>query len=105
VDVFRNGAKITTTANSSGAYTDDLGRGASGTYTYQVCAAGTSICSNEATVTFSFEWDPSFRQASPSAHQAAVRAGLVGRLRPGRGAGDRHYAHTGDDGPPHNRHA
>jgi len=52
VDVFRNGAKITTTSNS-GSYTDNLGRGASGTFTYKVCEAGSTItCSNEATVTF-----------------------------------------------------
>jgi subtilisin family serine protease len=51
VDIFRNGAKITTTAND-GAHTDTIGRGASGTYTYQVCEAGTSTCSNTASVTF-----------------------------------------------------
>jgi subtilisin family serine protease len=51
VDVWRNGAKLTTTANN-GAYTDNLGRGASGTFTYKVCEAGTATCSNEASVTF-----------------------------------------------------
>jgi subtilisin family serine protease len=51
VDVYRNGAKITTTAND-GAHTDSLGRGASGTFTYQVCQAGTNTCSNTASVTF-----------------------------------------------------
>lgn len=51
VDIFRNGSKITTTAND-GAHTDNLGRGASGTFTYRVCEAGTSICSNDASVTF-----------------------------------------------------
>lgn len=51
VDIFRNGTKITTTSNS-GAYTDSLGRGASGTFIYQVCEAGTSTCSNTASVTF-----------------------------------------------------
>jgi PKD repeat protein len=51
VDVFRDGAKITTTAND-GAYTDEsLGR-LSGTFVYQVCGAGTSTCSNTASVTF-----------------------------------------------------
>lgn len=51
VDIFRNGAKITTTSNS-GSYTDTLGRGASGTFTYQVCVAGTGTCSNTASVVF-----------------------------------------------------
>ena len=48
VDVFRNGAKLVTTAND-GAYTDTVSKG---TYRYKVCAAGTTTCSNEASVTF-----------------------------------------------------
>lgn len=51
VDVFRNGSKITTTAND-GAYTDAMNTKGGGTYTYKVCEAGTSTCSNEATVSF-----------------------------------------------------
>ena len=51
VDVFRNGARITTTAND-GAYTDALGKGAKGTYTYRVCNAGTTTCSGDASVSF-----------------------------------------------------
>ena len=50
VDIYRNGAPVTTTTND-GAYTDNLGR-VSGTYVYKVCEEGTSICSNEATWTF-----------------------------------------------------
>jgi PKD repeat protein len=50
VDVYRDGTPITTTDND-GAYTDNLGRN-SGTFIYQVCEAGTSVCSNEASVTF-----------------------------------------------------
>lgn len=50
VDVFRNGTKIVTTTND-GAYNDSLGT-VSGTFTYQVCEAGTSTCSNTATVVF-----------------------------------------------------
>jgi PKD repeat protein len=49
VDVFRNGSKITTTAND-GSYTDNIGRG-QGTYTYQICVAGTLTCSTGATIT------------------------------------------------------
>ncbi|MEK7704844.1 MAG: S8 family serine peptidase [Myxococcota bacterium] len=46
VDVYRNDAFIAATAND-GAMTDVVARG---TYTYRVCEAGTSICSNDAAV-------------------------------------------------------
>ncbi len=51
VDVYRDGSQLATTAND-GAYTDAIGRRGGGSYTYKVCQAGTSTCSNEATVTF-----------------------------------------------------
>ncbi|HEY0156520.1 MAG TPA: M36 family metallopeptidase [Thermoanaerobaculia bacterium] len=51
VDVYRNGAKVTTTAND-GAHQDSLAKGTKGTFTYKVCNAGTTTCSNEASVTF-----------------------------------------------------
>jgi PKD repeat protein len=51
VDVYRDGALITTTAND-GAYTDNINNRGGGSYVYQVCEAGTSTCSNTATVTF-----------------------------------------------------
>ena len=51
VDVFRDGSLVTTTAND-GAYTDNTGGRGSASYTYQVCEAGTSTCSDTATVTF-----------------------------------------------------
>jgi len=51
VDVYRDGALLVTTAND-GSYTDDINNRGSGSYTYQVCEAGTSTCSNEATVDF-----------------------------------------------------
>ena len=51
VDVYRNGALIVTTRND-GFYTDRIGGGGPGTFTYQVCNAGTNTCSNQATVTF-----------------------------------------------------
>jgi PKD repeat protein len=50
VDVYRNGVKITTTAND-GFHTDSPK--AAGTYTYQVCNQGTATCSNDSTVVFS----------------------------------------------------
>ncbi|HUE88787.1 MAG TPA: PKD domain-containing protein, partial [Vicinamibacterales bacterium] len=51
VDVYRNGAHITTTAND-GFYTDNINARGSGTYTYKVCEAGTTTCSGEVTITF-----------------------------------------------------
>ena len=52
VDIYRNGALITTTSND-GFHTDNINnKGGGGSYTYQVCEAGTSTCSNEDTVTF-----------------------------------------------------
>jgi PKD repeat protein len=51
VDVFRNGARITTTPND-GHYTNSRNFTDPATYTYKVCQAGSSVCSNEATVEF-----------------------------------------------------
>jgi hypothetical protein len=49
-DVFRNGSRVTTVTNR-GSYVDRLARRTHGTFTYRVCGAGTSTCSNDATVT------------------------------------------------------
>ncbi|MEX2467698.1 MAG: PKD domain-containing protein, partial [Gemmatimonadota bacterium] len=51
VDIYRNGTVVATTAND-GAYTDSINNRGGGSYTYQICEAGTSTCSNEVTVTF-----------------------------------------------------
>ncbi|MDX1661429.1 MAG: PKD domain-containing protein, partial [Gemmatimonadota bacterium] len=51
VDVYRDSSLIATTPND-GFYTDHIDQRGSGSYTYQVCEAGTGTCSNEATVTF-----------------------------------------------------
>jgi len=51
VDVYRDGTVITTTAND-GFYTDNIDNRGGGSYVYQVCEAGTSTCSNQATVIF-----------------------------------------------------
>ena len=51
VDVYRDGTRIATTAND-GAYTDAINRKGGGSYVYRVCDAGTTTCSNNATVTF-----------------------------------------------------
>ena len=48
VDVYRDGSLVTTTAND-GNYRQFTRRG---TYTYQVCQAGTTVCSEEATINF-----------------------------------------------------
>ena len=51
IDVYRNGIVIVTTAND-GSYTDSTGDTGRARYTYKVCEAGTSTCSNDVTVTF-----------------------------------------------------
>jgi hypothetical protein len=51
VDVYRNGARVTTTPND-GAWSDSLGRKARGTYSYKVCEAGSTTCSNTASIVF-----------------------------------------------------
>jgi subtilisin family serine protease len=51
VDVYRNGVRIATTEND-GAFRDDINVRGGGSYTYQVCEAGTNVCSNQATVVF-----------------------------------------------------
>jgi hypothetical protein len=51
VDVHRDGAVVTTTAND-GAYTDPINTRGGGSHTYKVCEAGTTTCSNAATVSF-----------------------------------------------------
>jgi subtilisin family serine protease len=51
VDIYRNSIKINTTKND-GADTDKIGIKGAGTYTYKVCDADSSTCSNEVTVIF-----------------------------------------------------
>jgi len=52
VDIYRDGVVIATVANT-GVYKDFIGvRGGNARYVYKVCEAGTSNCSNEATVRF-----------------------------------------------------
>lgn len=52
LDVYRNGARITNTAND-GYYVNSRAFQGAVTYRYKVCKTGTSVCSNEASVTFS----------------------------------------------------
>lgn len=51
VDIYRNGSKISTTAND-GAYRDATGYKGGAVYYYQVCDSGTSNCSAEKVVVF-----------------------------------------------------
>ena len=52
VDVYRNGAKVSSGAND-GDVTDPINKKGGGSYTYKVCAAGsTSTCTGQATVSF-----------------------------------------------------
>lgn len=51
VDVFRNGAAITTTDND-GFFTDNINKKGGGTFIYKICEASTSACSNESVVVF-----------------------------------------------------
>ena len=50
LDVYRNSSKWPTP--NDGSETDNLNKKGAGNYSYKVCAAGTSTCSNTATVTF-----------------------------------------------------
>ncbi len=52
VDVYRNGAKIASAVNNTGAYTDAVRTSGSGTFTYKVCNAATADCSANASVNF-----------------------------------------------------
>ena len=51
VEILKDDGSIITT-NNDGTYTDKMPNEGAGSYTYQVCEAGTSTCSNPATVTF-----------------------------------------------------
>lgn len=51
LDVYRNNVKVLNTPND-GAETDAINQKGAGTYTYRVCEAGTSTCSNTASVVF-----------------------------------------------------
>jgi hypothetical protein len=51
VDIYRNGNLITTVSNN-GFYTDNINNRGGGSYSYQVCEAGTSICSAVVNVNF-----------------------------------------------------
>lgn len=51
VDIYRDSQLLTTTGND-GAYTDSTNNRGGAVYSYQVCEAGTSMCSSEVNVIF-----------------------------------------------------
>lgn len=51
VDIYRNGAHITTTPND-GAHTDAINKKGGGSYVYKLCEAGTTKCSSEVTASY-----------------------------------------------------
>ena len=51
IDIYRGSTKLSTSAND-GSETDNINKKGAGSYTYKVCAAGTSTCTNTASVTF-----------------------------------------------------
>jgi hypothetical protein len=51
VDIYRDGSLLTSPSNV-GAYTDNIGQKGGGIYTYQVCEAGSTICSDVLEVLF-----------------------------------------------------
>ena len=51
LDIYRDGTRIRTTLNT-GRYSDGINKRGGGVYTYLVCEAGTSVCSNQISVTF-----------------------------------------------------
>jgi len=52
VDIFRNSVKIITTANDGNHVDSTLAKNTHGTFTFQVCNAGTNTCSNTANITY-----------------------------------------------------
>jgi len=51
IDIYRDGVKVGTTAND-GTHRDAINLRGGGSYTYKVCAAGTTTCSNAAVISF-----------------------------------------------------
>jgi hypothetical protein len=51
LDIYRNGSRITTVYNT-GSHSDRFSRQTRGTFQYRVCHAGSTICSNQASITF-----------------------------------------------------
>ncbi len=52
VDIYRNGNLIRGNETNDGEYDDNIGVKGSGSYQYQLCETGSTICSDEITVSF-----------------------------------------------------
>jgi hypothetical protein len=88
-DVFRNARRVATVANP-GSYTDRVSKTARGTFTYRVCAAGTSTCSADLPV----QLRPAGGRAAHRSPKARRSMMLRKRLR-ARARARRAAAHTG----------
>ena len=76
INVYRNGVQLATIANL-GTYTDSTGDRGSATYTYQVCEAGTSTCSNTVVVIFGNGGSTPTPSPSPSPTATATATATV----------------------------
>jgi PKD repeat protein len=74
VDVYRNGARITTTAND-GHYVNTRVFTGTASYIYKVCQAGSTTCSNTATVEFG--GDSSTDNTAPTTDFGSTCSGLA----------------------------
>ncbi|OLB82258.1 MAG: hypothetical protein AUI15_38135 [Actinobacteria bacterium 13_2_20CM_2_66_6] len=92
-DVFRNGSRVATVSNT-GAYLDRLPRKTKGTFSYRVCAAGTSTCSDTVSATVGQKVSPTFSSSLRAVHlaQRATRPLRALRARPARGRNGRSRA-------------
>jgi len=52
VDILRNGSKVQSAIANTGSFLDNINRKGAGTYTYKICEAGKSVCSNQAVISF-----------------------------------------------------
>ncbi len=52
VDIVRDDSTVASDIDNTGSYTDNTGNKGGGSYTYQVCEAGTQICSAQVTAAF-----------------------------------------------------
>jgi hypothetical protein len=52
IGIYRDGAPLVGPVPNTGSYTDNINSKGGGSYVYEVCEAGTSTCSNVASVIF-----------------------------------------------------
>src|SRR3954468_1466773 len=83
VDIFRGGSKLVTKRNT-GNHLDHLNRKATGVFTYKVCLAGTSTCSDDVkvTITLTTAKARSLAKAAAKRHKPAAKKHRAHRLAP-----------------------